>query len=146
MIQDRSIYTWLIAAGALPFAAGGAALLAGIERLPVFGSAQSLLLSYGLGIASFLTGIHWATSLYLQERSPLRLFAVSNAIFLAVWGSYLLFQPQVAALVQSIAFVALLAIDYRLLAASVIGRGYFRLRVVATAVAVASLLILLWRI
>ena len=144
MNEHRSVYTWLIAAGALPFALGGVMEAAGVDRLPVVGDTQRFLLTYGLGIVSFLTGIHWATSLYLGGKSPLNLFAFSNAVFLAVWLAYLLASAEIAALVQSGALAVLLAIDYRLYAESIVGRHYLGMRVVATLIAIASLLALAW--
>lgn len=143
MDRSQRTYTLLVAAGVVPFAVGGALAAAGVEALPIVGTPEALTLSYGLGIISFLTGVLWATNLYLEQRSPPGLFVASNVIFLAVWFSYLIAGTRGAAIVQAAAFALLLLIDYRLLQSAVIGRHYFRVRSAATLVAVVSLLALL---
>jgi len=137
---SRVTYTVLIGAGALPFAFAAILALAGIDSIPFVGEPDRLIASYGLGIVSFLTGTHWATTLYESERSPLDLFAISNVLFLAVWITFLVGDTASSAVVQSCAFMILLLIDYRLLTVRVIEQHYFRMRAAATLVAVLSLL------
>ena len=136
----ESSYRMLILAGAVPFAAGAVLTLAGVTELPWLGALERVVLSYGLGIVSFLTGIHWATRLYRPEACPLDLFVISNAIFLAVWFGYLASLPIVSVIVQCAAFVALFAIDLRLARAGLISGHYLRFRAIATMIAVLSLL------
>jgi hypothetical protein len=139
-MENRKIYTALIGAGALPFAISALAALSGVDAIPLFGAPDRLILSYGLGIVSFLTGVHWATNLYVEERNPANLFIISNVLFLLVWITFVAGSARSSAVMQSAAFLILLSIDYSLYRRRVIGRHYFRMRAAATLVAVVSLL------
>ena len=139
-MKDRAIYTLLTGAGALPFALAAAAALAGIETLPRAGSPERLIVTYGFGIVSFLTGIHWAMHLFSSARAPLNLLVLSNVVFLATWFSLLGDDTRSTVITQSVAFALLLAVDYALLRSDDIDTHYFRLRAGATLVAVASLM------
>lgn len=137
---DRAVYSALIGAGALPFALAAAASLTGIRTLPLAGPPEGLIVSYGFGIVCFLTGIHWATHLYVKTHVPANLFVVSNVVFLAVWFAFLAGETQSSVIAQSAAFVLLLAVDFALLRRGAIEPHYFRMRAGATLVAVASLM------
>jgi hypothetical protein len=137
---ERWTYTALIGAGALPFALAALAPLAGADPLPLVGPAERLITSYGLGIVSFLTGVHWATQLYAGERAPVNLFVLSNVVFLVVWFAFLADDVRASVVTQSLAFTALLAVDYSLRRRGVIDQHYFRMRTLASAVAIVSLL------
>ena len=137
---DRLTYTALIGAGALPFALAALASLTGNDLLPFAGSPERLITSYGLGIVSFLTGVHWATQLYASERAPTNLFILSNLLFLVVWFAFLAGSVRASVVAQCLAFAVLLTIDYSLRRQGLIGQHYFRMRVFASTVAVASLL------
>jgi len=139
-MKNHVMYTALICSGALPFALAAIAALSGVDPIPLAGAPDRVILSYGLGIISFLTGIHWATSLYLGDRSPANMFLISNVVFLVTWITFLVGGIRSAILAQSAALVVLLAIDYRLLADRLIERHYFRMRAAATLIAVLSLL------
>jgi hypothetical protein len=137
---DRAIYSFLIGAGALPFALAAAAALGGIGTLPLAGAPDRLIVTYGFGIVSFLTGIHWATHLLATARAPINLLVLSNIVFLATWIALLSGHMQSAVLTQSIAFALLLAVDFALLRRDVIRLHYFRMRAGATLVAIVSLM------
>ena len=139
-MRDRVIYSVLIGAGALPFALAAAAAIAGVETLPLAGTPGRLITTYGFGIVSFLTGIHWATHLYASDRAPKNLFVLSNIVFLAAWLTLLAGDTRSAVFTQSVAFALLLAVDYALLRRDIIESQYFRMRAGATLVAVASLM------
>ena len=137
---DRLIFSLLIGAGALPFALAAAAALAGVETLPLAGTPARLIITYGFGIVSFLTGIHWATHLFASARAPMNLYVLSNIVFLAAWFALLAGDTRSAVVTQSVAFALLLAVDYALLRRNVIESHYFRMRAGATLVAVLSLM------
>ena len=143
MIQNTKLYTALALAGTIPFIAGALLPLLGHDSLPYLGPMNLLVASYGLAIVCFLAGAHWGTYLCARSAVSLNLFVSSNAIFLAVWFAYVGAGIETAIGVQIFAFLTLLLIDRRLRAADVISATYFRVRVLATLIAVSSLLIVI---
>ena len=71
--------------------------------------------------------------------APANLFISSNAVFLAVWFSYVLTGFTTALIAQIAAFLYLLFVDYRMQQSRLLSRRYFRIRAIATAAAVVSL-------
>ena len=136
MSVNPRLYRILALAGGLPFLAGAFMAMAGIDT-PV--PAALLTSSYGLAIVSFLCGVHWGTFLYRAEQAPLNLFVTSNVIVVLAWLAWLLAPLEVVLGTEVFAFLALLLIDYLLLAAGLVSRHYFVTRVEATALAVLSL-------
>ncbi len=96
-----------------------------------------------MAILCFLTGIHWATQLYLRDYTGPNLFIGSNVVFLVVLISYVAFDLQTALATQLLAFLLLLALDYGLLGKGLISLQYLRMRAIATALASFSLLFIL---
>ncbi len=143
ILQDTKTYTALAMAGTIPFIAAALLPLLGHYALPLLGPLDQLVASYGLAIVCFLAGAHWGTSLAGRSAASLSLFIISNVIFLAVWFAYVGAGVKTALGVQIGAFVALLFIDLRLRNADVISATYFRLRIVATLIAVVSLLVVI---
>ena len=143
MKQYQRLYLILAIAGAVPFAAAAVLPLVRVDRVGPLRDAASVAASYGLAIVCFLAGAHWATFLYEKSNLPMNLFVWSNVIVLGVWFPYLLAPVDAAIAAQIVAFAALLAIDYRLLAIDVIEAHYFRTRSTATAIAIFSLLTIL---
>lgn len=139
----RPTYMYLMLAGTLPFLACALLPLAGIESIRPFGPLDRVAAIYGLGILSFLTGIHWATQLFAPERTPFDLMVGSNLVFLAVWFAYIAASLNWALAAQLLAFPLLLAVDIQLAGAALISRHYLRMRFVATALACFSLLFIL---
>jgi len=142
-MQDRKLYTLLTLAGTLPFIACALLLLSGIDSISPLGNLDALANSYGLAIICFLSGAHWGTYLSGQFAGSLNLFAISNAIFLTVWFAFIGANLAWAIAIQAIAFLLLLVIDYRLREGGAISAHYFRIRGVATVIAVVALLIIL---
>ena len=140
MIQDTKLYTALALAGTIPFIASALLPLLGHDSLPYLGPLDQLVASYGLAIVCFLAGAHWGTYLAGRSTNSLNLFVTSNAIFLAAWFAYVGAGVKTAIGVQIFAFLALLLIDLRLRSGDVISSAYFRVRAVATLVAIVSLL------
>ena len=143
MIQNTKLYTALALAGTLPFIAAALLPLFGYEALPRIGSLDAMVASYGLAIVCFLAGAHWGTCLMGRSVESMNLFVISNVIFLATWFAYIGASLNVALGMQIITFVSLLFIDYRLRGAEVISSPYFRIRTIATTIAVISLLVVI---
>ena len=143
MIQDSKLYTALALAGTIPFIAGALLPLLGHGSLPHLGPLDQVVASYGLAIVCFLAGAHWGV--YLSDRSTgsLNLFVISNVLFLAVWFAYVGAGIKIAIGMQVAAFLALLFIDLRLKNSDVISAAYFRVRTMATMIAVVSLLVVI---
>ncbi len=130
----------LTMAGIVPFVACALLLLFGIDRIGPIGTPGEVAAGYGLAIVSFLAGIHWATQLYDQHKTPFNLLLASNVVFVAVWLAFALGSLELALIVQAAALVSLLSLDRWLLGSGVITRHYYRVRSAATAVATLSLL------
>jgi hypothetical protein len=145
MIQNTKLYTALALAGTTPFIAGALLPLLGHDSLPQLGPLDQLVSSYGLAIVCFLAGAHWGTCLSGRSADSLNLFVISNAIFLAVWFAYVGAGVRTAIGMQIFALLALLLIDLRLRTGDVISATYFRVRTVATLIAILSLLIIIVR-
>jgi len=145
MIQDTKLYTALALAGTIPFVAAALLPLLGYDSLPHLGPLDQVVASYGLAIVCFLAGAHWGIYLSGRTADSLNLFVISNAIFLAVWFTYIGAGVQTAIGVQIFAFLALLLIDLRLRTGDVISATYLRVRTVATLIAVLSLFIVIVR-
>jgi hypothetical protein len=138
-MHARRLYSALALAGTLPFA--GCALIAlsdvALPWLPV--APHDIVNAYGIGILSFLAGIHWGTYLYRADECPVNLMVSSNLLFLVAWFGFVFTGPQVATAILIAVFVALLAVDDRLRRCALIDNHYFRIRFTATVVAVLSL-------
>ena len=130
-------------AGATPFLACALLPFVGIEEIPRFGRLDQLASSYSMAILCFLTGVHWATQLYERDAAPFNLFIGSNVIFLVVWIAYVAADLSWAIATQVLAFLLLLAIDFRLSGNGLISANYLRVRVVATTLACVSLILIL---
>ena len=141
MIQDSELYTALALAGTLPFIASALLPLLGHDSLPHLGPLDQVVASYGLAIVCFLAGAHWGVYLSGRSTGSLNLFIISNVIFLAVWFAYVGAGIKIAIGIQVAAFLALLFIDLRLKNSDVISAAYFQVRMMATMIAVVSLLV-----
>ena len=142
-MEEKSIYSTLILAGVTPFLACAFLPLAGVEAIEPLGRLDQLAGSYGMAILCFLTGVHWATQLYANDRVPFNLFVGSNIVFLAVWIAYAAASLTWALAAQLVAFPLLLAVDYRLQQTGLVSLHYLGMRFIATALACFSLLLIL---
>jgi len=138
-MENNRLYSTLTWAGALPFVACAILPWFGIDLIPNIGSPAYVAQSYGLAIASFLSGAHWGTYLFNRTESPTNLFLTSNAVVIAIWFAFLLNIAQVGLFVLVLAFLYLLFIDYRLFRAGLLSRYYFNLRRNVTALVVVCL-------
>ena len=142
MTNDRTLYTSLAFAGALPFVACALLPLAGFSAFEPVGQLDELINSYGLAIVCFLAGIHWATALMRPRRTPFNLLVVSNIVLLVTWFAFVLAATKWSLVTQFIALVVLLLIDRRLVQSEVISHSYFQARLVATCLASAALILI----
>lgn len=143
LMPDRRLYSLLALAGAAPFVAAALLPLAGFEKIGPFGTPSKLALSYGLTIACFLAGVHWATRLYRQDDAPPFLLVSSNLVALAAWFAYLLLPTSWAIACLVLLFVYLWYVDFRLRGRQLLDAHYFRIRTAATGLVVLSLLTVL---
>lgn len=140
-MPETNVYQTLTYAGALPFLACALLPFAGITELGPLGAWDQVLVMYGLAIASFLAGTHWAFELARPGSFALSLFIVSNVLVLAVWLAALVAVPAIALAVQCIAFLVLLRVDGAVAAAGGTPPGYFAMRQRITFIVLAALLI-----
>ena len=143
MIQETRTYTALALAGTVPFIACALLPLLDYDSIRYLGSLDKVVASYGLAIVCFLAGAHWGTYLSGRSADSLNLFITSNVIFLAVWFAYVGADMKWAIGTQVLAFLTLLFIDLRLKRSDVISNVYFRVRSIATLIAIISLLVVL---
>ena len=136
--------TWtsrLALLGALPFVLCSLLLTLDIMNLPLLGSVPRLLSSYTLVIAVFMCGVHWGQYLQPASAHSLNLFIVSNVLTILLWIAWLLAPTDIFLFLALIVFVLLLLIDARLRLQQLIGKPYFRMRLLVTSIVCASLLL-----
>ena len=138
-MNDRILYSSLAYAGVTPFVA--CALL----PMAPFGPLDQLVNSYGLAIVCFLSGIHWANYLANKDELPFNLMVSSNVIFLLAWFGFVVGELSTSLAIQIVSLAVLLFIDWRLKTVEVITTHYFRVRLTATSLAIASLVVILLR-
>ena len=136
-------YSSYIAAGALPFIGAAVAIAAGIDSFGPVGSITTAVVTYGLAIASFVAGTHWAVYLQYKASAPLNLFVSSNISVLAPWLAFVTASANATLAVLTLTFLFLLFVDWRLRKSNLIESAYFRQRLTVTAVVCASLLTVL---
>ena len=93
--------------------------------------------AYAAIIAAFISGIHWAIYMFHDEKCPRNLLLTSNMVALLAWASLLL--PGPAILVQTLCFLYLLVLDFKLRDAWILPQWFFALRRNATVVVVLAL-------
>ena len=142
-MKSSNLYTSLAFAGATPFLACALLPLIGIESIAPIGRLATVASSYGLAIICFLAGSHWATYLLRRDDIRINLFVSSNVVFLFVWFAFVIAELAWVLGTQLVAFIVLLLIDHRLLQTDVISADYFRVRSIATALAVIALSVIL---
>ena len=139
------LYSWLAYAGTLPFVLGAGCLAAGIDTLPLVGSAERVLSVYALVIGCFMAGSHWGQHLHVRQPPwTIALAIASNCSALALWIAFVLLPPLWLLAAALVNFLALLALDWRLRRANWIDSCYWRTRVGATAIVALSLSVAVW--
>ena len=136
-MNKKQLMTTLVFAGAIPFVGGAVLRLTGQDFMGLSG--ESILLSYGAVIISFLSGLHWC--LGMQARGNLRgggfLLITSNLTALGGWFA-LLIGGFLGIVMMAGLFLVLLGLDSRL--KSVTGDDFFKLRIIITAIVVVCLI------
>lgn len=131
-MNKKQLMKILVFAGAIPFIGGAFLRLTDQDVMGVDG--ESVLLSYGAVIISFLSGLHWR--LGMQGEGGL-LLITSTITALGGWVALLIGgTPGVVIMVAL--FLVLLGLDSRL--KSVLGDDFFKLRIIITAVVVVCLI------
>ena len=122
-------------AGVLPFL--GAAIMPAVKSNFLGLNYDSVILTYGAVIASFVAGIHWG--IYLFKDAPLNLFILSNVVALLAWCAVMVAHPA-NTVILLICFLYLIVIDRQLWKAGVIEKWYLRTRLIATTLVLFALL------
>lgn len=112
-------------AGALPLVLSALALTLGY--VPPTG-ATWLCMTYSAVILSFLSGIHWACSLFFAAQCPRNLLLTSNIVALLAWLSLLAMDSPWAMLLQIGCFLYLLVLDAKLHIVGLLPCWFFALR------------------
>lgn len=111
--MKAKLTTLLPYAGALPFLCGAIFMVLNINELPLLGSTQAALLSYGLLIVSFMAGVHWGQ--YLSGARPsVNLLFSSNAVALLAWFGFLVLPAILFCILLIALFATLYIIDLQL--------------------------------
>ena len=142
-MESRKLYPLLTYAGVLPFVGCALMPFLGLQELWNLGSYDHIAAAYGLAIVCFLCGAHWGTYLYHRANASDNLFITSNVIVVACWFAFLIAAKAITLFVLILAFLCLLVIDYRLLKAGLLTDYYFRMRSIATTVAVVALAVII---
>ena len=145
-MESRKLYPILTYAGVLPFIGCALMPFVGLQELWNLGSYDYIAAAYGLAIVSFLCGAHWGTYLYHRAAAPDNLFLTSNIIVVACWFAFLMAAKAITLFVLILALLCLLFIDLRLLKAGLLTAYYFRMRTIATTIAVVALAIIIARV
>ena len=122
-------------AGVLPFL--GAAIMPAVKSNFLGLNYDSVILTYGAVIASFVAGIHWG--IHLFKDPPLNLFIHSNIAALLAWCAVMVAHPA-NTVILLICFLYLIVIDRQLWKAGVIEKWYLRTRLIATTLVLLALL------
>ena len=142
-MESRELYPLLTYAGVLPFVGCALMPFVGLPELWNLGSYDHIAAAYGLAIVCFLCGAHWGTYLYHRVKAPDNLYVTSNVIVVACWFAFLMAAKAITLFVLILAFLCLLVIDYRLLKAGLLTDYYFRMRTIATVIAVVALAVVI---
>jgi Protein of unknown function (DUF3429) len=126
-------------AGTLPFIACAMGVI-----IPSAGAdGRAIVMNYGAVIISFLCGIHWACYLFFAERCPRNLLLTSNIVALLACLSLLVHANPLALLLQTLCFLYLLVLDYKLCEVGILSPWFYTLRRNATVIVVVSLSIIM---
>jgi Protein of unknown function (DUF3429) len=140
---ENALLASLPFAGAIPFAAGALLQAFGVASLPLLGSVEALVLTYGLAILSFMAGVHWGQFLS-GVRSQMNLLVFSNVLTVAAWLCHAMLPSAVFAIILAGLFGMLLLVDCKLAAEGVLTKDYLRTRASVTALVAASLAVTAW--
>lgn len=95
--------------------------------------------TYSAIIISFLSGIHWAASIFFTNKNSPHLLLMSNIITLAGWVSLFLTNSVLVTIVQASCFLFLLLLDLKLYKATILPEWFYKLRQKITVIVVSCL-------
>lgn len=125
-------------AGTLPLVAGVIAAYLKVGAIDPL----TLVRIYAAIIIAFLSGIHWSCYIFFSSKCPRNLLVTSSAITLLAWSSLMFPQVKLALVLQSLCFLYLLVLDYKLKEAKILPAWFYALRNNATAIVVVCLMML----
>ena len=137
----KKLYLYLTYAGALPFIICAFFLVFDIRFIPLLGATEQVLSVYALIIATFIAGNHWGQHLDMKNKWQYHLPILSNVIVITLWFGFLVLPFRALLAIFVLVFVALLVIDQRLFRHNLITYRYFRMRCLATAIVISTLVI-----
>ncbi|WP_438994033.1 DUF3429 domain-containing protein [Pseudemcibacter sp.] len=136
------LYPYLSYAGTLPFIFCATCLISGVNIIPILGDTEKVLSVYGLIIASFIAGAHWAQHLNVNDCIWSRSLAIlSNTIAVLLWFGFLLLSFKILLGILAAVFIMLIIIDYRLFQMDIITLHYFQTRIFVTCIVITSFII-----
>ena len=136
-MQLSRLHLLLPTFGVFPFIACLALSFLGVTDLAVLINPLYIANTYGLTIISFMAGTHWG--FYLYKASRIRFLISSNIITIAAWVAFLLYPPQLTALILAFCFIAVLASDASLAREQHLNLRYMKVRYVMTSIVVICL-------
>ena len=116
------------------------AIIAHYMKLDV--DALGLASLYCAFIISFVSGTHWGMFLFHSNKCPHNLFITSIFTALAGWASVLLPDVKTGLVMQSLCFLYLMVLDYRMKRSGLAPTWYYALRHNATAIMIFSIVML----
>ena len=136
-----SLYPYLSYAGALPFLLISGLFILQIKTIAVLGNLETILSSYSLIIAVFMSGSLWGLHLKRADQWLIWLPLISNFNAISLWFGYLIFSFKNFILLVIINLLMLILLDRKLAHAQIIESQYYQLRLIVTLIVVTSLLI-----
>lgn len=141
MTNKKLLSRYLTYAGALPFIACTGLKIFDIDYVPLFGSVEMIINSYGLLIASFVNGAHWGQHVIVSRQLGKYLAICSNANVIALWVLFLLIPRDLFYIPLIISFILTAMVEKELYAKKIINKDYLQLRTTVTSIVCVSLLI-----
>ncbi len=138
MKKQFAFTNFLPIAGALPFVFCAILLALGVKDLGVLGRVETVMLSYGLAIVSFMAGVHWGQYL-AGVRTRVNLLVASNVVTLAAWFGFLVLPKIHFCLLLIVLLIVLNSIDGHLRDEGAISPDYAKTRMVVTILVCISL-------
>lgn len=134
-MKKQTLAQILTYAGALPFIGATFASIFHLDFLDL--NYPYMVITYGVVIVSFISGIHWGV--YLFKDAPINLFIHSNVITLIAW-MMIVFSSPYSPFGLIFCLVYLLQIDRRLGAAGILEEWYVQMRMIISGIVITSLL------
>jgi len=132
--------------GAIPFIGLSFYIYSGMTVVMSQATAFKLFVTYAAVILTFLAGIHWGVALNPKHKASQTLFVSSNVMALTAWLSLNLSKTSQTLLLLLIGFVVQLIIDTVLYRKHWLREWFFKLRAIASAIVIGSLLLVYYHL